>query len=350
MAPKLTQTIRRVALSPLTAIYAIGVVSRHFLYDLGLIKSQKASLPTFVIGNIHVGGTGKTPHASYFLGLFSKMLGGTEKVALLSRGYKRKSSGFIWVESDGNWENYGDEPALLKSIHTLNPVAVCENRLKGVEMIKEALPDVQVVILDDGLQHRALIPHFSMAIIDSHRPINEESLLPGGELRDLKSRLSTYDSIVISRTSKSRNEEIEAQGLKLDEGQSVFTSKMQNESVNPEGKPRVLAVCGIAHPERFMDGLVYNWSIVRRETYPDHFEYSEKEIKGWLASIRNEKLDGIVTTAKDAVKIRPLIADYPEIKLHTISIEVKWQNEEELKELVLGWLQFTIFEPPKTNK
>ena len=320
---------------------------RHLLYDVGIFKSQKAVLPTFVLGNIHVGGTGKTPHASYFLKLLSDMLGGPEKVALLSRGYKRKSRGFVLVESDGDWTTYGDEPALLKSLNPLNPIAVCEDRLKGVELIKKAKPEVEIVILDDGLQHRALQPHFSMAIVDSHRPLKDQTLLPAGKLRDLKSRLRGFDCIIISRASQSLESEIESQGL--NKTQPVFLSEMKDEPYEVHGKPRILTVCGIAEPQRFMESLASKWSVVRRETFPDHYEFTEKEVKGWLASIRNEKLDGIVTTSKDAVRIRPLISNIPEIKLHPICIGVKWQNEQELKEMIQRWLQFTIFEPPKTN-
>ena len=347
MAPKLTQTIRRVLLSPFTAIYAIVVAVRHFLYDAGVLKSAKAVLPTFVLGNIHVGGTGKTPHASYFLKLMSKKLGGPENVALLSRGYKRKSRGFKWVESGADWKEFGDEPALLKSLHPLNPIAVCEDRLKGVEKIKETHPQVKMVILDDGLQHRALKPHFSMAIIDSHRPLKDQTLLPAGVLRDFKSRLNTFDSIVISRASKSLKDELESQGLVA--SSHVFASLMQDEHLEVDGRPRILAVSGIAEPQRFMESLASKWSVVRRETYPDHYEFTEKEVKGWLASIRNEKLDGIVTTSKDAVRIRPLIEHIPEIKLYSICIGVRWNNEEELKQMVDEWLQCTIFESPKTK-
>ena len=304
-------------------------------------------LPTFVLGNIHVGGTGKTPHASYFLQLLSEMLGGPEKVALLSRGYKRKSSGFKWVEKESDWREFGDEPMLLKNLNPLNPIAVCADRLKGVRMIKNAKPDVQVVILDDGLQHRALKPHFALGIVDSHRPLKGETLLPGGALRDLKSRIDKFDAIVISRASKPLDEELKSQGLTTDH--RVFISHMKDEPYELQGKPRMLAVSGIAEPQRFMKSLASKWSVVRREAHPDHYEFTEKEVKGWLASIRNEKLEGIVTTSKDAVRIRPLIDNHPEIKLHSICIGVKWSDEEYLKNVVNEWVQFTIFGPSKTN-
>ncbi|MBT6174097.1 MAG: tetraacyldisaccharide 4'-kinase, partial [Flavobacteriales bacterium] len=186
----LTKTlIRRVILSPITALHGLVLILRHALFDIGLIKSQYAAIPTLVIGNIHAGGTGKTPHASALLSIFAKRLGGAENVALLSRGYGRKSKGFRWVNEDQDWREFGDEPFLLKQLNPKHPIAVSENRLKGVERIKKERPNVKLVILDDGLQHRALIPHKSIVLLDSHRPINTEALIPGGSLRDLKSRI-----------------------------------------------------------------------------------------------------------------------------------------------------------------
>jgi tetraacyldisaccharide 4'-kinase len=338
---------RRILLAPITAVYALIIYTRHFAYDIGWMKSRKACIPTLVLGNIHAGGTGKTPHASYFLRAISEKLGGTEHVALLSRGFKRRSKGFKWVEQGGDWRDFGDEPALLKSFHPKALIAVCENRLEGIARIKRDMPLVKVVILDDGLQHRSLIPHKSVVILDADRPLKEAALLPAGELRDLKNRLSKFDACIISRATLDREIEYERQGL---EGlnKPIFLSQMRDGSPistlqkNSE-KPRILAISGIAEPERFMDSLAHNWSVVRRETYSDHHEYSEKDIRGWLMSIRNEKLDAIVTTSKDAVRIRSLILKYPEIVLVSICIEVEWRDEEAINSWVDEWLQSPIF-------
>ena len=342
MAPKLTQTLKRALLFPFTAIYWAVIRLRHFLYDSNVLQSSRAVLPTLVLGNIHAGGTGKTPHASYFLQLLSKKLGGPQYVALLSRGFMRTTKGFHWVSVDGEWSQFGDEPMLLKDLNPNNPIAVCENRLKGIERIKSERPEVQVVVLDDGLQHRSLKPDVAIVILDSDRPIKEEALLPAGNLRDLKSRLKNFDAFIISRSKENAQKEINAQGIDLDE-KSVFTSYMEEESLNIQGKPRILAVSGIAEPERFMDNLTKNWSVVRRESYSDHYTYTQKDVSGWLASIRNEKLDGIVTTSKDAVRIRPLIENQPEIKLFSICIGVKWSNERAVEIWVEEWLESTIF-------
>ena len=324
-------------------LYALVLRLRHWGYDSGLLESSKGELPTFVLGNLHAGGTGKTPHASKFLELFSQKLGGEKHVALLSRGYKRNSKGFLVVEIDTDWRLVGDEPSLLKAKHPQNPIFVCENRLQGISEIKAQYPDVKLVILDDGLQHRRLVPHKSFLILDSSRPLKDARLLPTGKLRDLKSRLGSFDAICIARSSDDTETEIEKQGFKTN-SPSIFFSKMINEESNtPSNKPRIIAVSGIAEPGRFMDSLNKSWSVVRQESFPDHYEFTDKNVKSWLAKIRNEKLDALVTTTKDAVRIRPLIVGYDEIKLIDIGIGVEWENPTAIESWVDEWLESPIF-------
>ena len=334
----LTKTlIRRVILSPITALHGLVLILRHALFDIGLIKSQYAAIPTLVIGNIHAGGTGKTPHASSLLSIFAKRLGGAENVALLSRGYGRKSKGFRWVSEDKDWREFGDEPFLLKQLNPEHPIAVSENRLKGVERIKKERPNVKLVILDDGLQHRALIPHKSIVLLDSHRPINTEALIPGGSLRDLKSRIKKFDAVVYSRSSENRKT-----------SKSIFSSEMItigldiHPSIN-SAKSRVLAISGIAEPERFMESLALKWDIVRRHSYPDHYEFKKEDIENWAAYVRSYDLDGIVTTAKDAVRLKQFSETLKGIQVISIPIEVKWHNEIALNAMVDEWVESTIF-------
>ncbi|HIK67121.1 MAG TPA: tetraacyldisaccharide 4'-kinase [Flavobacteriales bacterium] len=334
----LTKTlIRRVILSPITALHGLVLILRHALFDIGLIKSQYAAIPTLVIGNIHAGGTGKTPHASSLLSIFAKRLGGAENVALLSRGYGRKSKGFRWVSEDKDWREFGDEPFLLKQLNPEHPIAVSENRLKGVERIKKERPNVKLVILDDGLQHRALIPHKSIVLLDSHRPINTEALIPGGSLRDLKSRIKKFDAVVYSRSRDNRKT-----------NKSTFSSEMITTGldIHPpinSAKSRVLAISGIAEPEQFLESLALKWDIIRRHSYPDHYEFKKEDIENWLAYVRSDDLDGIVTTAKDAVRLKQFSETLKGIQVISIPIEVKWHNEIALNALVDEWVESTIF-------
>lgn len=345
----LTKTLKRLVLSPLTALYAVALVIRHFFYDSGFLKSQSGAIPTLVIGNIHVGGTGKTPHASAFLSILSEKLGGAQHVALLSRGYGRNTKGFRWVLEDSDWSEVGDEPSLLKSLHPLHSVAVCEDRVLAIERIAKEKPEVKVVVLDDGLQHRALKPDLSVLLIDSERPLNMSSLLPGGDLRDLKSRASKFDVWIYTRC---HSEDMIPEFSESTSPQHVFSTYMSSASkalstVKKESfksdKPRVLAVSGIASPERFIDGLLDSWTVVRRQSYPDHHQFKSKDISDWVACIRSEKLDGIVTTAKDAERIKPYTSALKGIPLIVIPLVVKWHRKEALEKRVDEWLQSTIF-------
>ena len=345
----LTKTLKRLILSPLTALYAVALVIRHFFYDSGFLKSQSGAIPTLVIGNIHVGGTGKTPHASAFLSILSEKLGGAQHVALLSRGYGRNTKGFRWVLEDSDWSEVGDEPSLLKSLHPLHSVAVCEDRVLAIERIAKEKPEVKVVVLDDGLQHRALKPDLSVLLIDSERPLNMSSLLPGGDLRDLKSRASKFDVWIYTRC---HSEDMIPEFSESTSPQHVFSTYMSSASkalstVKKESfksnKPRVLAVSGIASPERFIDGLLDSWTVVRRQSYPDHHQFKSKDISDWVACIRSEKLDGIVTTAKDAERIKPYTSALKGIPLIVIPLVVKWHRKEALEKRVDEWLQSTIF-------
>ena len=324
-------------LSPITALHGLVLILRHALFDIGLIKSQYAAIPTLVIGNIHAGGTGKTPHASALLSIFAKRLGGAENVALLSRGYGRKSKGFRWVNEDQDWREFGDEPFLLKQLNPKHPIAVSENRLKGVERIKKERPNVKLVILDDGLQHRALIPHKSIVLLDSHRPINTEALIPGGSLRDLKSRIKKFDVVVYSKSSDNRKT-----------NKSTFSSEMITTGldIHPpinSAKSRVLAISGIAEPEQFLESLALKWDIIRKHSYPDHYEFKKEDIENWVAYVRSDDLDGIVTTAKDAVRLKQFSETLKGIQVISIPIEVKWHNEIALNAMVDEWVESTIF-------
>ena len=324
-------------LSPITALHGLVLILRHALFDIGLIKSQYAAIPTLVIGNIHAGGTGKTPHASALLSIFAKRLGGAENVALLSRGYGRKSKGFRWVNEDQDWREFGDEPFLLKQLNPEHPIAVSENRLKGVERIKKERPNVKLVILDDGLQHRALIPHKSIVLLDSHRPINTEALIPGGSLRDLKSRIKKFDVVVYSKSSDNRKT-----------NKSTFSSEMITTGldIHPpinSAKSRVLAISGIAEPEQFLESLALKWDIIRKHSYPDHYEFKKEDIENWVAYVRSDDLDGIVTTAKDAVRLKQFSETLKGIQVISIPIEVKWHNEIALNAMVDEWVESTIF-------
>jgi len=320
---------------------------RHCAYDFRIKKSRKGSIPTLVIGNLHAGGTGKTPHASAFLDILAKKLGGIEYVALLSRGFGRKTKGFFVVEEDTDWHLVGDEPKLLKLLNPNHHITVCENRLEGIDAISKKFPKVKVVVLDDGLQHRALIPDKSVLLIDSNRPLASQTLIPSGDLRDLKYRANTFDAWIYTRNSDKKELPHPPSRKQNEATIRVFSSEMivenEVERIEKNERPRVIAVSGIATPEVFMNGLASNWNVVRRQSYSDHYEFTEKDVKSWVICVKSENLEAIVTTAKDAVRIKPFKHALKDVRLEIIPMSIKWHDKEAIDIWVDEWLESPIF-------
>ena len=196
--------------------YWLSLKLRHFLYDTGLKKVRSADVPTICIGNITVGGTGKTPHTEMLIRtLLQDDEWGGKNIAVLSRGYKRKTKGFQQVTEDGTALAYGDEPLQIKKKFPGMTVAVDSNRIEGCDFlshpeklqtakkarkcIDKSLPASDLIILDDAFQHRALKPTLSIVLVDYNRPIFKDHLLPIGRLRDLPERISAADIIIVSK-------------------------------------------------------------------------------------------------------------------------------------------------------
>ncbi len=160
MSKLLLAILKIVFLFPISLIYGLVVLVRNFFYDRSFFKSTKFDIPIISIGNISVGGTGKTPHTEYFVRMFKDDF----NIAVLSRGYMRKTKGFFWVESHSSHLETGDEPLQIKQKFTDTTVAVCENRVEGVNKILESFPEINLIILDDAFQHRKLKPRVSILL------------------------------------------------------------------------------------------------------------------------------------------------------------------------------------------
>ena len=172
----------KLLLYPLSLLYGLVVSVRNKLYDFKLFKSREFDIPVISIGNITVGGTGKTPHTEYLI----KLLKQNYRVAALSRGYKRKSQGFRLVDTSSMVEEVGDEPLQMKRKYPGVTISVCENRVQGVDALLEANPAPDVVVLDDAFQHRRITPGLNILLIDYNKPIKDDYLLPLGRLRESK--------------------------------------------------------------------------------------------------------------------------------------------------------------------
>lgn len=327
-------------LLPFSWLYGLITDIRNYLYDKGLFKSKSFEIPIINVGNITVGGTGKSPQVEYLI----RLLKGNHKIVTLSRGYGRKTKGFILADDTANAETIGDEPMQFyqKFGNQIN-VAVGEKRVEAIEQILKQKPDTEVVILDDAFQHRAVKPSLNILLIDYNRPIDEDYPFPAGRLRERRHGAKRADLVVITKCPNDLTSE-EQTSLKnrlkpyLKENTSVlFTKILYGKPINCRSESRVLnkkepilLISGIAKPELFENYVRQNFNIVSQLIFKDHHLYSEKDIE-LIHSNMSNTAKAILMTEKDMVKFRSflnheLLRDIP---LFYLPIEIGFLNESE---------------------
>ena len=194
----LQKIIARTLLSPFSILYGVGIWLRNIAYDTGLVKATKFSLPVISVGNLSVGGAGKSPHVEYLIELLKPYI----DVATLSRGFMRKTKGFKLVKYQDTAESVGDEPLQYKRKYNDLVVAVSESRNTGIPMILQQHPNVQTILLDDAYQHRAVTPGLNILLTQFELPFTRDSLLPVGRLREWKAAYKRADIIIVTKCPK----------------------------------------------------------------------------------------------------------------------------------------------------
>ena len=356
--------------------YWLSLKIRHFLYDAGLKKVRSADVPTICIGNITVGGTGKTPHTEMLIRtLLQDQEWGGKNLAVLSRGYKRKTKGFQQVTADGSAAAYGDEPLQIKKKFPGITVAVDGNRIEGCDFlahpeklqsskkarkcIDKDLPASDLIILDDAFQHRSLKPTLSIVLVDYNRPIFKDHLLPFGRLRDLPQRIAAADIVIVSKCPNEVNawekctwaenlgimnfDATSCSGTRRNgKKQHIFFSTITYdaaEAVFPEGNPRyiytnrLVLFSGIANDAPLLSYLSSDYKIVRHFKFPDHHKFSRADI-GTIASAAKEfPTSVLMTTEKDCQRIRDCKKIKEELKQRMFYSPIKTaflsENEKE---------------------
>ena len=325
-------------LAPIAALHALVLRVRHLAFDWGVLRSRRAAVKTWVLGNITVGGTGKSPHVRLFVSELETLLG-AGKVGILSRGYGRELAGFAWVELASSTTEVGDEPLMLKRQMPNTPVAVCADRLAGVAQMHADRPELEWVVLDDAFQHRRLRADVSTVLLDATQPVTKDRLIPAGRLRDVRSALRRADSALLTRVAGNAVEARSESGWP--DGRPAWATAMREGRLQPwsqaafdrpvpvpresaSERARVIAVAGVARPERFMDGLASGYQIVRREAYPDHHAFSQTEVKQWLAAFDTDGVVGIITTEKDATRLEPHRDRLNRIPVYYVPLVAEW--------------------------
>ncbi len=332
-------------LYPVSAIYGLIISIRNFMYDYKLFKSTEFEIPVISIGNITVGGTGKTPHTEYLVELLSKQF----NVTTISRGYKRKTKGYYEVKGDSLAATVGDEPLQIKNKFNDVQVVVDEKRVHAIQKIQiqndRQLPDV--ILLDDAFQHRSVSAGINILLIDFNRPIDKDSLMPVGRLREPRWQMRRATMIIYTKCPQEISpitRRIIMKDVNLRPYQNLFFTTMVYQPLSPvfpdvaistpklaSEKFSVLLVTGIANPEHLRKYLSTFTENIIDLKYPDHHNFTAaniQQIEQKFAEINTENKI-IVTTEKDSMRLKDMELS-PSMKenLFYIPLKIKFLDSE----------------------
>jgi tetraacyldisaccharide 4'-kinase len=306
---------------PLSWMYRFGVAVRHMLFDRHVLPSFQVAVPTICVGNLAVGGTGKTPMTEYLLRL---LVANGYHLAVLSRGYKRATRGFRMADAFSTVETIGDEAMQVHRKFPDVPVAVCENRVRGVRQLKRMVENLDVVVLDDAMQHRAIRCGFTILLTPYDHLYIDDHMLPWGTLRDLPSRALKADAVVVTKcpdTIRPIDMRVVDNRLHLPTYQQLHFAGIDYAPMEQEGNPLVL--CGIAQPQYMLDYVKQKYPHADLMAFPDHHHYQPKDIEAILTRARH--YDFVLTTEKDIQRLRttPLVERLREQNKRLIALPIQ---------------------------
>ncbi|MBR5466223.1 MAG: tetraacyldisaccharide 4'-kinase [Bacteroidaceae bacterium] len=343
-------------LTPLSWMYGLVVFLRNRFFDWGVLKSKKYDIPIISVGNLTIGGTGKTPHIEYLIKLLSKRY----KVAVLSRGYKRKSNGYILANEETPMEFIGDESWQIKQKFPDIYVAVDANRCHGIEQLMKdkSTRDVQIILLDDAFQHRHVTPGRNILLTDYHRLFSKDSLLPVGRLREPASGKERANMVIVTKCPANMSPmdyRIIAESLKLRPYQQLYFSSIKygrlvnlytqdTKSMAELSKYNVLLLTGIGCPKQMNIDMSQRFASVKSIDFSDHHYYSQSDISYIAEEIKKiPEPRLIITTEKDTTKLVSL-DDIPThlsklIWILPIGVCILQEKEKLFNDKITGYVQ-----------
>ena len=333
-------------LLPISLIYGIIVFTRNLFFDFGIFKEKKYSTPIISIGNLCAGGSGKSPHVEYIINLIKDK----KKIAVLSRGYGRGTTGYKRVKKNSFVKDVGDEPLQIARKYPEIIVAVSENR--NVAIQKLIHEECQLILLDDAFQHRWVKPGLNILLTTYDNLFINDHLLPFGNLRESPKRFQRADVIVVTKSPNPLlpldeyrlkeqiaplyHQKLFFSYLKYHEPKSVFSDK----KVSLRSK-KVILFTGIAHTQNLVDYIESHAEIVHHFKFRDHYNFKKKDIKKIIDFCNKidsqEKL--ILTTEKDATRIGLFEFDFKNLSLAYLPIEVMFQGKNNFNDLILKYVE-----------
>ncbi len=342
----------RILLLPIAFFYRIALVIRHKLYDWHLLKSKGFEQPVICVGNLALGGTGKTPHVEYLIDLLSEQY----RVCVISRGYGRKTKGFQLANISCGPETIGDEPMQYISRHSDLLVAVDESRNRAIELMGTMDRPPELYLLDDAFQHRSTQAGLNILLTAYDKPYCDDHLIPAGTLRDIKSAARRADIIMVTKSPAGLDNLEKAEMIgRLDPTpyQKVYFSSVEYEpfysanqaanEVEPDQADAALLFCGIARPEPLIEELRRRYRHVEVMVFSDHHPYTKNDVENVLD--KYQKMAGerkiIVTTEKDEARFTnsPYLCKFDTAPLFVAPISVKIDEEEKFNEEILSYVR-----------
>ena len=306
----------------LSFVYRLIIGIRNLLFDWNIFKSKTYNIPIICVGNITSGGTGKTPHIEYLIDLLSD-----KKIAVLSRGHGRKTNGLFWVKFNSISNNVGDESLQIKQKFPNINVIVSENRRRGIEEILSKFPRTEVVLMDDGFQHRWVKAGLYIVLNNYERPIYSDHILPLGRLRESISSLNRSDIIITTKCPEilpAEKKEISSKLNLFTQQKSFFSSisyqdwrsVFSNKSIETLKNYNITLITSIANAENLKKYLEEKGNIVHPFSFADHYNYTTKDIQYILSKYKSSISDKniILTTEKDKVKLTKFKEEFKGVK------------------------------------
>lgn len=343
-------------LLPFSWIYGIIVWIRNHMFDMGILKSKAYDIPIISIGNITVGGSGKTPCVEYLINLLKDHI----NVAVLSRGYKRKSKGYVLATAASTLSDIGDEPLQIKQKFPNIIVAVDKNRCNGIERLinDTETKDVDVIILDDAYQHRYVKPGINILLVDYHRLLIYDYLLPAGRLREQSENKVRADIVIVTKCPKElkpMDYRVLTKTMNLYPYQTLIFSSIEYEELEPmySGENiqlhdiknyNALLLTGIATPQTMYDDLKQHVLSITQLTFNDHHNFSDKDIERLNTTFSNMPSPKIIiTTEKDSVRLFEKTNMNDEVRnnmyILPIKIKILLDQEEMFNKKILSYVQ-----------
>ena len=337
-------------LLPLSWLYGLGVRLRNACYDAGILKSRAFPMPVISVGNITVGGTGKTPHVEYLI----RLLQDDFHIAVLSRGYKRKTSGYLKADSQSTASDIGDEPFQMKQKFPGITVAVDRQRVHGIEQLTADDSLLDAILLDDAFQHRHVKPGINILLVDYHRLITSDKLLPAGRLREPVQGKKRADIVIITKCPqdlKPMDFRVLTKTMDLYPYQQLFFTTMAYDSLCPVfesslpldaqsslspatdnrrssllSSHHVLLLTGIASPQHLVNDLKPYAAKLSQLVFPDHHDFTPSDVERinqTFAALPSPRM--IVTTEKDAARIKNLTGLSDDVRQHLYALPIRIQ-------------------------